>query len=497
MSPTRWTLLAIAAVVMAGFVLLAHLVTDKAETPVLQGTEEVMVDATLLLRAQAEEALARGVDPIAVLDATWTRAFASPASTAGEAAAPAGSPERARIFHRNKDGLSLFAAWYGPDGTLLWTSYPPLRAGLGENFAARRDVARALRGEYGARSSRLDEGDSSTSVMFTSLPARRDGAIVGVIGAIKEQREVTSFAHAYGGRLLVAVGLIGGGITVFVVAVAVWLLRPMERLTDWARAVGRGERAVLPRLGLGGRAKALGVELETMREALDGRRELAAYATQVTHEMKSPLTGIAAAAELLAEPELPPHRRERLTKALTHEVARSERVLESLHRLARLEEMRGLVQRQRVDLAALVGACVARRRERARLRGVRLEWQAGVVEAVVEGEPALLEGAIDNLLENAIDFAPPETAVELRLEDGDGHWCLTVADHGPGIPDYARQRVFERFYSLRGEAQGGKGSGLGLNLVRQTAELHRGEVALDNRNGGGAVATLRLPALEK
>jgi two-component system sensor histidine kinase CreC len=80
----------------------------------------------------------------------------------------------------------------------------------------------------------------------------------------------------------------------------------------------------------------------------------------------------------------------------------------------------------------------------------------------------------------------------VALDDAEGGWRLRVSDRGPGLPDFAAERVFERFYSLP-RPDGARSSGLGLNLVREVAQLHGGVARLGNREGGGAVAELRLP----
>ncbi len=98
-----------------------------------------------------------------------------------------------------------------------------------------------------------------------------------------------------------------------------------------------------------------------------------------------------------------------------------------------------------------------------------------------------------NLVQNAVEFSPRGGRVELRVRATDREVEFAVEDHGPGIPDYALGRVFERFYSLERPATGRKSTGLGLALVREIAHLHHGEVELVNRAVGGACATLRLP----
>ena len=106
----------------------------------------------------------------------------------------------------------------------------------------------------------------------------------------------------------------------------------------------------------------------------------------------------------------------------------------------------------------------------------------------------LLRQALVNLLDNALDFAPRGSTVEARALGDRGRIGFEVADRGPGVPDYARDHVFERFYSLPRPGGGSRSSGLGLPFVAQVAQLHGGSIALRDRKGGGTVATIDLPA---
>ena len=101
---------------------------------------------------------------------------------------------------------------------------------------------------------------------------------------------------------------------------------------------------------------------------------------------------------------------------------------------------------------------------------------------------------MSNLLDNAIDFSPAGGQVHVRLRTGPRAAVLEVADQGPGIPDYAHDKVFEKFYSLARPHSKKKSTGLGLSFVREIASLHHGRIELGNRpEGAGAVATLSLP----
>jgi two-component system sensor histidine kinase CreC len=99
-----------------------------------------------------------------------------------------------------------------------------------------------------------------------------------------------------------------------------------------------------------------------------------------------------------------------------------------------------------------------------------------------------------NLLDNAADFAPAGSSVDLAIRRDGEHWIVTVCDRGPGVPDFALERAFERFYSLPRPGGGSRSSGLGLCFVAEVAALHGGDASIGNREGGGAAATFSLRA---
>jgi two-component system sensor histidine kinase CreC len=162
--------------------------------------------------------------------------------------------------------------------------------------------------------------------------------------------------------------------------------------------------------------------------------------------------------------------------------------------LTALETRRALERTEPVPLASLIDDIAISAQPAAAKRNIRLLVNIRA-EASTEGDPFLLRRAISNLLDNAIDFSPPDSEVLLTLETTAKLARVSVRDHGPGIPAYAQEKVFQKFYSLARPHNQKKSTGLGLAFVKEIAALHRGRIELGNAARGGAVATLTLPLL--
>ncbi len=160
--------------------------------------------------------------------------------------------------------------------------------------------------------------------------------------------------------------------------------------------------------------------------------------------------------------------------------------------LTALESRKGLVQVESVSLCELVDDVAAAVDTQLRAKGIALDLSLAPDLAVL-GERFLLRSALVNLIQNAIDFTPDGGRIGVAAAAEIGMAVITVHDSGPGIPEYALDRVFERFYSLPRPDTGAKSTGLGLALVREAVTLHGGSISLANHPDGGTLATLRLP----
>jgi two-component system sensor histidine kinase CreC len=184
--------------------------------------------------------------------------------------------------------------------------------------------------------------------------------------------------------------------------------------------------------------------------------------------------------------------RARFAGNIEEQVARAQDLIERMLELANLERRGSLERTELVSLAQLARLVVTEATPVAARKQMRFE--VDVAEPLlVSGDAFLLARAISNLVRNAIDFAPAHSTVEIAARESGRQIELTVHDYGPGLPPFARRRVFEKFFSTARPDTGRKGSGLGLALVSEVAALHGGTARLDNHPDGGAVATLRLP----
>jgi two-component system sensor histidine kinase MprB len=224
--------------------------------------------------------------------------------------------------------------------------------------------------------------------------------------------------------------------------------------------------------------------LESSMSALDAsvhaQRQLVADAS---HELRTPVTSLRTNIEILKqESSMPVEERQRMLDDVVEQIEELTLLMNDLIELGRGEQPRGGREDVRLDL--IVEEAV----ERARRHSQDTPFEVELDQVVLTGEPGRLARAINNLLDNAVNYSPLGSPVEIALHGDE----LTVRDHGPGISAADLPHVFDRFY--RGaEARGRPGSGLGLAIVRQVAEQHGGRVSAEAAPGGGALMRLRLP----
>lgn len=446
-----------------------------------ESAEESLVETAHLMAAQIEQrwvergvTLVEPVIDIAVLEPLFRDLYARELD--------------ADIFGFKKTRIELRMTVVDASGRVLFDS---LGRAAGADHSQWRDVKRALEGRYGARTTPDVDTDARTAVMYVAAPLKRDGAVVGAVSVGKPAESFGQFVEA-ARRKTIVIGVTSVlAVALLVAILSVWLVRPFGFIADYVRYARSQRSFSLPRLGrraLG----TLGAAYDEMRDALAGRSYVADYVQTLTHELKSPLSAIRGAAELLHEREMPAADRERFVANIERETARIQELVDRMMELAALESRRVLERTEPVALRSLLEERVSSANAAGAPRGITVALDAPQ-DATVDGDALLLQRALGNLLDNALDFSPPGGRIEISLALRARAAEIAVRDHGPGIPDYADDKVFERFYSLARPGTQRKSTGLGLPFVREIASLHHGRVSLRNAEGGGALAVLSLP----
>ncbi len=277
------------------------------------------------------------------------------------------------------------------------------------------------------------------------------------------------------------------------------IVRPLRELVRAAIRVRQGrERLVeVPRFAerrdeIGLLARAVSDMTGALRQRIDG---VESFAADVAHEIKNPLASLRSAIESMANVQEPDLRRQLVTIA-AHDVRRIDRLVSDISEASRIDAEMSRATFEPVDLGALARAIIQSRNERQWDRGPTVTFTNQDGSAVVEGVPARLERVIENLVDNAASFSPPDGTVQIATRAANGRVQLTVCDEGPGIPEHSREKVFQRFHSDRPDAEDfGNHSGLGLAIGRTIAEAHDGTLTAHSRADGrpGACLMLNLP----
>jgi two-component system sensor histidine kinase ChvG len=322
-----------------------------------------------------------------------------------------------------------------------------------------------------------------------------------VILSTENQRDITRIVRAERLRL--------GVVLLFVVLVSVSLslflartiVRPLRRLALAAHRVrlGRAREVQVPRLPdrrdeIGTLARALSDMSFAIRQRIDATE---AFAADVTHELKNPLASLRSAVDtlgLVSDPAL----QKQLIDVIRDDVGRLDRLITDIAEASRVDAELARARFESIDLGTMIEGLLTTREERGRNGDVRVAFaRPHRGTAVVFGDGSRLTRVIENLVENAVSFSPPGGLVQVAAtRDGDDV-VVRVEDEGPGVPQEAREAIFNRFHSDRPDGEEfGRHSGLGLAIAKAIVEGHNGTIIATDRDNApsGAKFVIRLPA---
>jgi two-component system sensor histidine kinase ChvG len=282
------------------------------------------------------------------------------------------------------------------------------------------------------------------------------------------------------------------------------IVRPLRRIAIAAHRVrlGRAREVHVPRLPsrrdeIGLLARSVSDMSQSLRQRIDN---IEAFAADVTHELKNPLASLRSAVDGIERIEDPALRKQ-LVDVIRQDVVRLDRLIGDIGEAARTDAELARARFEPVDLGILIQQLVNAWESRRETGNVRIAFaRPRKASALVMGEPGRLARAIDNIIDNAISFSPPGGLVEIAATHVGEEIRIRIDDEGPGVPKDLREAIFNRFHSVRPEAESfGRHSGLGLAIARAIVEGHDGEIDVADRDDApsGARFTIILKAADR
>ena len=453
---------------------------DRATKGVDHAAEEVMIDASNLLAQMVSHDIVNDqidIDKMHLLISTYLDRELN-----------------ASIYSVIKKNPNLQVYVTNQDGIVIYDSSGMRK---GEDYSRWNDVYDTLRGKYGKRSSSLDPSiekpTADQKAMYVAAPIYHNDQIFGVLTTVKSTIDLKPFIvnqeqqiKEYASYLFLISLLFGAGASYFV-------SRSMGKIIRYTTNISKGKNVVAPKIRQVEFAE-LSKAIEKLRVDLEGREYVEEYINTMAHELRTPITGIRTTAENLLMP-MSHSQRERFVNNILNANKKMELLVNRLLSLSRIERRDQLESIEKINIESLIENVLTSPSRAGRIssRGIKFEFNIER-EFTINAEKLLAEQALANIIDNAIDFTPPNSTISIKISESNTHVIIQVSDQGKGVPEHARRQLFRRFFSSPRPDTGKRGNGLGLRFVKKIMSLHGGTISLKNRfMENGAVATLKFP----
>ena len=490
-------------------------------------TDAIAIDPDKLLELQAGESTGPGdnareaiefsINPEKVAPAL--RRLVSPTRT------------RARLFDR--DGMQLLDTknFYSAGEVMKFDLPPPLldehatvferswnaiKRKLGrmdvtpaDDSVSGRSYQEVVRALIGGTGSVVRVNARGQTIVSVAVPVKRFRTVQGALMLMTQEGDVDRVIADERKNILLVFLIAASVMMILSFLLAGSIAEPLRRLALAAERVRRGTTARQEIPDYTDRPDEIGHlsgALRDMTRAMYSRIEaIESFAADVAHELKNPLTSLRSAVETLplAKTE---ESRSRLMSVIQHDVRRLDRLITDISSASRLDAELARSEAEPVDLARLAEVVTQMANDLRRGDNVTVTLTVAPpptglkLPFTVLGHDSRLVQVLNNLVDNARSFSPEGGVVRMACRRTGPAVILTVDDDGPGIPEHALNRVFERFYTDRPNQGFGQNSGLGLSISRQIAEAHGGSITAENRQDAagrvlGARFIVTIPAL--
>ncbi len=411
------------------------------------------------------------------------------------------------------DSFFLFRWWNAAYDWFFAYDYPVQREYSLDNGRDFPEVAAALNGAA-VSVVRLDE--KRDIIILVSVPVQKFRAVLGALVLSTSGGEIDNVLRAERRVVLLTFGFVALVTILLSVLLAGTIAEPIRRLSAAAERVRRGVNTRVEIPDFTSRRDEIGHlsgALRDMTNSLYNRIDaIEAFAADVSHELKNPLTSLRSAVETLAMVKTD-EQRARLVEIVKHDVRRLDRLISDIADASRLDAELARTETHPVDVARLLGAICSLANETRKNQLAEIALHVSPPPStmnparayVVLGHDSRLSQVFRNLLDNARSFTAENTKIAVRVRRNGADVEVRVEDSGPGIRPDNLERVFDRFYTDRPEGSFGKNSGLGLAISKQIIDAHKGLIWAENRYGHaqigferpvlGARFVARLPAV--
>ena len=466
------------------FVISSALVFVFVNRTSTDSAKEVMIEVSELMSRIASENTINGEIDIEAFESLIGSYFRSQKNT---------------IHHPSSQRLENLAIYLTDKDGLLILDSRDLK--LGKNMRHLSEVDSALQGDRGitrvvaepvlgprkARGVVIDYFYKPEFLHASNPIYARNGEILGAVVVVAPMFDLMNKDYLY--EFIFYVFLI----SLFFGALGSYRIsRNIKRLDKYISNLFSGEDTTPPDLNI--QFKKLTLTLQNARANVELKDAVEQYIDTLAHELRTPITGIQLTAETLLIP-MSDEERKRFINNILVSNTQMDKLVTRLLDLSRIERRESLMKPETLKILPIIENAIKAPSRTQTISSKNINIALEIDKTItVFAEKILLEQAISNIFNNALEFSPKGGTITFRASETNTAILITVLDDGPGMPPHVLRNLFTRFFSVSRPDSGNRGNGLGLRFVRKIMQLHKGEVTLKNRLlQKGAEAKLRFP----
>ena len=354
----------------------------------------------------------------------------------------------------------------------------------------------ALSGDIGKPFTYVEESYNQF-ILVTLKNVSKKKSNIGYIAISENSLDIKAAIEERKNFILRTAILVAIVILIFSIVLNKYFLKPIKNLVDYTKIMRSKSKKETKIEQIKKRNDELGVlskSLDEMTKELNNRiKATENFSTDLVHEIRNPLASLKSASEIISDTN-DKDKRENLLKIMIHDVSRIDRLITDYSQILKDELAISSEQMEDLDLKPIIDSVVDDFNNiYVEKKNINIKLKtSGLKNYFIKGISNRVEQIIANLLDNSISFSKSGSIVTVNLDENEGHVFLKVMDQGEGFKEKDIKKIFDRFYSNRPE-NFGEHSGLGLNIVKNLVDIHKGEIYASNNINGGAMIEIKFP----